>query len=62
MDNYILLSILHSGKSVVRAFKKFAELRAEIQREKELKAFYREALYETRNGNLKKIQYGNGTK
>lgn len=59
MKSYVLLSILHSGKRVVRAFTTYVELRAEIQRERQLKAFYREALYETRKGNLIKIRYGN---
>jgi hypothetical protein len=57
MRNYILIATLHSGKSVIKAFNKFQELRQELQRERQLRAFYREAQYETRSGKLHKISF-----
>lgn len=57
MRNYILVATLRSGKSVLKAYSKFKELREEIQREKELRAFYREAMWESRSGKLNRVTF-----
>ena len=57
MFTYTLVSVLHSGKTVVRELPNFKEVKQELDRQKQLKAFYRESLWQTRKGNFKKIQY-----
>ena len=48
---------MHSGKTVVKEFNRWKEVQQEIKREKQLRAFYAYALWETRNGNLKRVVF-----
>lgn len=56
---YILVAVMHSGKTVVKELPNHEELKKEVEREKQNKAFYSHCIWETRNGNLKKVVFNN---
>lgn len=54
---YILRALMHSGKTVVKLCTTHSELKDEVRREQELRAFYAQASWRTRDGKLKTVAF-----